>query len=111
MIIFVLGNTSELIPGGPGVAVVLRNFSGRDVTLEPHTEIGMVITANIVPSIQIPSKHDLGENEKVHMYVCSSQSCPMRFNRKRKNQEISYRRLTYQGLMTGILRCNRKLGI
>ena len=59
------GNTSELIPGGSGVAVVLRNLSGRDVTLEPHTEIGMVTAANIVPSIQIPSKQDLGENEKV----------------------------------------------
>ena len=27
--IFVLGNTSEVIPGGSGVAVVLRNLSGR----------------------------------------------------------------------------------
>ena len=33
MSIFVLGNTSKLIPGGSGVAVVLRNLSGRDVTL------------------------------------------------------------------------------
>ena len=63
--IFVPGNTSELMPGGSGVAVVLRNLSGRDVALEPHTEIGMVTTANIVLSIQIPSKQDLGENEKV----------------------------------------------
>ena len=33
--IFVPGYTCELIPGGSGVAVVLRNLSGRDVTLEP----------------------------------------------------------------------------
>ena len=65
MSIFFLGNTSKLIPGGSSVAVVLRNISGRDVTLEPHTEIGMVTTANIVPSMQIPGKHDLGENETV----------------------------------------------
>ena len=65
MSIFVPGNTSKLIPGGSGVAVVLRHLSGRDVTLEPHTEIRRVTAANIVPSIQIPSKHDLGENEKV----------------------------------------------
>ena len=65
MSISVPGNTSKLIPGGSGVAVVLRNLSGRDVTLEPHTEIGMVTTANIVPSIQVPSKQDLGEHEKV----------------------------------------------
>ena len=63
--IFVPGNTSKVIPGGSGVAVVLRNLSGRDVTLEPHTEIGMVTTASIIPSIQIPSKQNLGKNEEV----------------------------------------------
>ena len=60
--IFVLGNTSKLIPRGSGVAVVLRNLSGRDVTIEPHTIVGIVTTVNIVPSIQIPSEQDLGEN-------------------------------------------------
>ena len=65
MSIFVPGNTSKLIPGGSGVAVVLRNLSGRAVTLEPHTEVGMVTAANIVPSTQVPSEQDLGENEKV----------------------------------------------
>ena len=108
--IFVPGNTSKLIPGGSGVAVALRSLSMRDVTLEPDTEIGMFTTANIVPSMQIPSKQDLGENEKYNVCLLK-QSCLMRFNRKRQNQKISYRRLTYQGLMTGILRCNRKLGI
>ena len=44
MSIFVPGNTSELIPGGPGVAVVLRNLSGRDITLEPNTEVGSEMT-------------------------------------------------------------------
>ena len=63
--IFIPGNTSKLIPGRSGVAVVLRNVSGRDVTLEPHTEFGIVTAANIVPSIHIPSEQDLGENEKV----------------------------------------------
>ena len=63
--IFVPSNTSELIPGGSGVAVVLGNLSGRDVTIEPHMEVGIVTAANIVPSIQIPSEQDLGENEKV----------------------------------------------
>ena len=61
--IFVPGNTSELIPGGSGVAVELRNLSVRDITLEPHTEIGTVTAANIVPSIQIPSKQDLSASE------------------------------------------------
>ena len=56
--IFVPGNTSELRPGGSGVAVVLRNLSGRDITLEPHTEIGMVTAANIVPSMQVGNGPD-----------------------------------------------------
>ena len=59
------GNTSELIPGGSGVAVVLQNVSGRDVILEPHTEVGMVTAANIVPSIQILNKQELNKNENV----------------------------------------------
>ena len=63
--IFILGNTSELIPGGSGVAVVLRNLTGMDVTLEPHTEDGIVTAANIDPSIKIPGEQDLGEHEKV----------------------------------------------
>ena len=63
--IFIPVYTSKLIPGGSGVAVVLRNLSGRDVTLEPHTEVGTVTTTNIVPSIQILDEQDLGKNEKV----------------------------------------------
>ena len=51
--IFVLGNASELKPGGSGVTVVLRNLSGRDITLESCTEIGTVTAANIVPSMQV----------------------------------------------------------
>ena len=63
--IFVPGNTSELITGGSGLAVVLQNLSGRDIILEPHTEVGMVTAANIVPSIQIPNKQELKENENI----------------------------------------------
>ena len=63
--IFVPGNNSKLIPGGSGVAVVLRNLSGRDVTLEPETKVGTITTANIVPSIQLNSEQDLGKNEKL----------------------------------------------
>ena len=65
MSVFVPGNTSEIIPGEWGVAVVFRNLSGSEVTLEPHTEVGKVTAANIVPSIQIPDELDMGENEKI----------------------------------------------
>ena len=40
-------------------------MSGRDVTLEPHTEIGTVTAANIVPSTQVNNEADLDEKEKV----------------------------------------------
>ena len=63
--IFVPGNTSELIPGWSGVTGVLLNLSEIDITLELNTEIGIVTAANIVPSIQIPDRHDLKEMEKV----------------------------------------------
>ena len=63
--VYVLGNTSELRPGGFGVAVVLRNLSGRNITLEPCTEIGVVTAANIVPSMQAGNEPDLDEKEKV----------------------------------------------
>ena len=63
--VFVLGNTSELRPGGSGVAVVLRNLSGRDITLESHTEVGTVTTANIVPSMQVGSEQNVDEKEMV----------------------------------------------
>ena len=63
--IFVSGNTSELIPGGSGVEVVLQNISRRHIILEPHTEVDMVTAANIFPSVQIPDKQDLKENEDV----------------------------------------------
>ena len=33
--------------------------------LEPHTKIGMVTAANIVPSIQVGNEPDLDEKEKV----------------------------------------------
>ena len=62
--IFVPGSTSELIPGGSGVGIVLLNLSGRDIILEPLTEVGMVTAAFIVPSVQIPDKQDLKENEE-----------------------------------------------
>ena len=63
--IFILGNTSELRPGGSDVTVVLRNLSGRDITLEPCNEIGTVTAANIDPSTQEGNEPKLDEKEKV----------------------------------------------
>ena len=75
MSIFVPGNTSELIPGGSGVAVVLRNLLGRDVTLELYTNVGIITTVNIVPSIQIPNEQDLDKNEKVKCMSVQTDLC------------------------------------
>ena len=63
--IFIPGNTSKLIPGGSGVTIVLRNTSGREVTLEPHTEVGIVTAASIVPAIQIRNEPEFGKDDKI----------------------------------------------
>ena len=52
--IFVPGNTTELKPGRSRVYVVLQNLYGRDIILEPHTEVGIVSAANKVLSILTP---------------------------------------------------------
>ena len=52
--IFVLSNTTELKPGGFQVEVVLQNLSGRNVTLKPHTEVGMISSANKIPPMLAP---------------------------------------------------------
>ena len=49
MNVFIPGNTSELRPGNSDIEVVIQNRSDREVKLKPGTEIGTVITANIVP--------------------------------------------------------------
>ena len=73
--VFLLGNTPELRPGGSGVTVVLRNLSGRDVILEPCTEIGTVTAINIIPSTQVDNEPKLDEKGKSAMYVSSSRVC------------------------------------
>ena len=108
--IFVPGNTSELIPDGSGVSVVLQNLSGRDVILEPQTEIGTITAANIVPSLQITSTQDLVKMRKYNVSLLKP-ICLKRANKKIQIQKISYRNLTNQALLTRIPRCNRKHGI
>ena len=108
--VFIPGNTSKLIPGGSGVAVVLRNISWRDVTLKQHTEVGIVTAANIVQSVQIPNEQDLGEDNKIQ---CMSTQADLSKgpHRELQNQKIFYRRLIHQELMSGIPRYSKKLKI
>ena len=75
MSVFVPGNTSELIPGGSGVTVVLRNLSGWDITLESHSEVGTVIATNIVPSMQVGSELNLIKKCNVWWLKSSNQIC------------------------------------
>ena len=65
MSVFILGNISELRPEGSGVKGVLRNLSGRDITIESHPEVGTITAANIVPSIQGGNEQKMEEKEKV----------------------------------------------
>ena len=47
--IFIQGNTTELNPQESQVDVVLQSLSWRDVTMRPHTEVGMISAANKIP--------------------------------------------------------------
>ena len=60
-------NTTVLKPRGSWVDVVLQNLSGREVILEPHTEVGMISAANKVPPMLAPKviKEDVQDDEKV----------------------------------------------
>ena len=79
--------------------------------LGPHTEIGMVTAANIVPSMQGGNEPDLDEKKKCH--VCqlkySLQSCLENSHREVENQKASYKSLTCLALMSGSLKHNKKL--
>ena len=65
MNVFFLGNTSELRPGNSNIEVVIQNRSDRDVKLKPGTEIGTVIAANIIPTMQISNDLDVDGQERV----------------------------------------------
>ena len=109
--VFVLGNTSELKPGGSDVTVVLRNLLEWDVTLEPHTEIGTVTAVNIVPSMQVGNEPNLYEKERVFCMSAQIESTDLseNSNREVETQTVSYKGLTCLGLMSGNLNYNKKL--
>ena len=88
--VFVLGNTSELKPGGSDVTVVFRNLSGQDVTLEPCTEIGTVTAANIVPSMQVGNEPKLDKKERVSCMSAQIESTdlPEKFQQSRDSEGI-----------------------
>ena len=98
--ILVLGNTSELRPGGSGVTLVLRNLSGRDITLEPHTEIGTVTAANIVLSMQVGNETKLDEKEKVSCMSAQVESAdlPERFQQGSRDPEGILQKLDFSGI-------------
>ena len=97
---FILGNTYDLRPGRSDVTVVLRNLSGRDVTLEPHTEIGTVTAANIVPSMQVGNGLDLDETERMPCMSAQVESTnlPRRFQQGSRDPEGILQKLDLSGI-------------
>ena len=87
--VFLPGNNSELKPGGSDVTVVLRNLSGQDVTLEPHTETGTVTATNIVPSTLVGNEPKLDEKERVSCMSAQIESTdlPKRFQQRSRDSE------------------------
>ena len=74
MNVFVLGNTSELKPGYSNTEVVIQNSPGRDVKLKPGTEIGTVIAANIVPTMQVSNDFDVTGQERLSSMLAQVES-------------------------------------
>ena len=63
--VFILGNASELKHGHSDIEVVIQNKSGKDMKLKPGTEIGTVIAANIIPTMQVSNDFDVTGQERV----------------------------------------------
>ena len=74
MNVSVLGNTSELRPGNSDIEVVIQNRSDRDVKLKPGTEIGTVIKANMVPTMQVSNSLDVDGQERVSSVLAHMES-------------------------------------
>ena len=72
--VFIPGNSSELRPRRSDVTVVLQNRSKKDVILKPHTKIGTVTAANLVPSNQVSNDFDLQERERVPCMLAQVES-------------------------------------
>ena len=65
MNVFIPGNTSELRPGNSDIEVVIQNRSDRDMKLKLGTEIGTVIAANIIPTMQVSNDLDVDGQGRV----------------------------------------------
>ena len=79
------GNTSELRPGNSGIEVVIQNSSDRDVKQNPGTEIGTVITANIVLTMQVSNNLDVDGQERASSMLAQVESTDI----LRENSEVS----------------------
>ena len=113
MSVFVPGSTSELITGGSGVTVVLRNLSGRDITLESHTEVGTVTTANIVPSMEVGDEPKLDDKEKVECMWAHVKSSDFSagYQQGSIDPEDVLQKLGLSGIDDWNPQCNKKLEI
>ena len=65
MNVFILGYTSEMKPGNSDIKVVIQNRSERDMKLKPGTEIGTVIVASIVLTMQVSNNLNVDGQERV----------------------------------------------
>ena len=101
--IFVLGNTTKLKQGGSCVDVVLQNLSGREVTLEPHTEVGKISAANKVPPTLAPKviEEDIPDDEDDGKIQCKSAQMDL-LNSKSKQVEVNPEEVLWKVDLSGI---------
>ena len=86
------------MPGGSGVAVVLQNLSGRDIPLEPHTEVGMVTAANIVPSTQTPNRQELKDHENIQCKSAHTDLSEGKIHQEEIDPEDIFQKINLSGI-------------
>ena len=85
MNIFIPGNTSELKAGNSSIEVVIQNGSGRDVKLIPDTEIGTIIAANIILTMQVSNDFGVNKQNRVSSMLAQVESP----NKLRETYDVS----------------------
>ena len=83
-----------MIRGGSSTS----KLPGRDIILEFYTEVGMVTAGNIVPSVQIPDRKDLKENEEVQCKSAQAELSEVETTQKETDLEDILQKVKLSGI-------------
>ena len=89
--------------GGSQVDMVLLNLSGREVTLEPHTEVGRITATNKVPPTLAPKviEENIPDDEGDEKIQCKSAQVGLS-NSKPKQVKVDTEEILQKVNLSGI---------